>query len=97
MNDTIVCYIYGARRAPLLDVAVEEGQLDAVKFLLKKGANPNQPDYRGDTPLINVFNGRVEEIDKVKLEILKTLLNAGADPQFEGVFGIWLDPFDFGC
>ena len=83
VNDPIVCYIYGARRAPLLDIAAEEGQLNAVKFLLSKGANPNQTNFSGDTPLISVFMGRVEVLNKAKLEILKTLLNAGANPNLK--------------
>jgi len=36
---------------PLLDIAIFNGQPGTVDFLLKKGANPNQRDSRGYTPL----------------------------------------------
>ena len=82
VNEMIVCYPFGHRYAPLLDIAVEYGQLNAVKFLLKKGANLNLADSNGNTPLIQA-TWNVEKMGETNLEILKTLLNAGADPNLK--------------
>src|SRR5205823_10335493 len=49
----ILIYRYGGHRcAPLLDVAIANARIEAVDFLLKKGANPNQRDAQGKTPLM---------------------------------------------
>jgi len=69
------------RTAPLLDVAVEYGQLSAVDFLFKKGADPNRRDSAGFTPLSWAI-GRIgnEVPHETELQIFKMLLKAGADP-----------------
>jgi len=58
-----------------------------VSFLLEKGADPNATSQNGETPLFSYFrrylypprggSGTVEEIN---IEIVKKLLEAGADP-----------------
>src|SRR4051794_10437612 len=52
VNTPIVCYRYGHWNAPLLAIAISGGKSDAIEFLLASGANPNQADGRGDTPLM---------------------------------------------
>jgi ankyrin repeat protein len=83
VNDPVVCYIYGHRRAPLLNIAAGNGQLDIVSFLLKKGANPNQQGWRGDTPLICVIGGS----ETGRVQIVEVLLKAGANPDLRSADG----------
>jgi uncharacterized protein len=83
VNASINCYPFSEvyEHAPLLDVAVESGQIVTVDFLLKRGANPNEPDSRGKTPLMWAL-GRVNNDvgDEMGMRIFKLLLSAGADP-----------------
>jgi ankyrin repeat protein len=83
VNDPVVCYIYGGRRAPLLNIAAGNGQLDTVSFLLKKGANPNQPGWRGETPLTCAIGGS----ETGRVQIVKILLKAGANPDLKSAYG----------
>lgn len=59
--------------SPILIAAIKERTLIA-KLLIEKGANVNDQDYRGQTPLMCVANYTWE-----KLELLELLINAGAD------------------
>lgn len=77
VNELIVCYISGHRYAPLLSVVVNGGHPDAVEFLLKHGANPNQFDS-SDHPPLSAAIGR--EWNESSRQILEMLLKAGADP-----------------
>jgi ankyrin repeat protein len=70
---------FGKISAPLLDIAIQHGQVDTVHFLLKKGADPNQPDWEGNTPLMWTI-GQSSASRATKVEILKVLLQAKADP-----------------
>jgi ankyrin repeat protein len=82
VNTPILSYRYGGKRdAPLLDIAVLNGQLETVEFLLKNGANPNQPDYSGKAPLEWVIGSRGnDETAEQQAKILKALIESGADP-----------------
>jgi ankyrin repeat protein len=77
VNANIACYPFAERvlRAPLLYVAIQKGQFNTVSFLLEKGADPNQPDGRGETPLMWA----------AQPEILELLLKKGADPNKHGL------------
>jgi ankyrin repeat protein len=89
--DRAVQYMpFGKISAPLIDIAIEYGQLDALDFLLKKGANPNQPDSQGETPLIWA-TGRVgnEVPHETRVAMFKALLNVGADPNLKSSSGFW--------
>lgn len=59
--------------SPILVAAMKE-RLQIVKLLIEKGANVNDQDYRGQTPLMGVSNYTYE-----KIELLELLINAGAD------------------
>src|SRR6266496_1219783 len=82
VNDAVLVHPHGGDDfAPLLDVAVSYGQLDTVEFLLKIGANPNQRDSRGHTPLDWTIGQIRDEVgNDTRLQGLKLLLHAGADP-----------------
>jgi ankyrin repeat protein len=62
-----------------LHYAVASGNLAVVDLLLKAGANVNANDERviGNTPLS-------DNIDKCSFEMVKRLINAGADPIIPG-------------
>jgi hypothetical protein len=78
VNQGIICYYAGHRYAPLLDIAIEGGQLGTVDFLLNKGANPNRLDSSGRSPLMWAIGRSTRE--ETGLEVIRTLLRAGADP-----------------
>lgn len=60
----------------LLHYAAELGNADLTKFLLSKGANANDTMIRGNTPLSTAIG-----FDKT--EIIKILLEAGVDPNYQ--------------
>ena len=60
----------------LLHYAAELGNVDLTKFLLSKGANANEAMIRGNTPLSTAIG-----FDKT--EIIKILLEAGVDPNYQ--------------
>jgi ankyrin repeat protein len=60
-----------------LDQAVFEGRQDLVDLLLKYGANPNAKDRHGGTALLSAVRCG-------HLGIVRSLLEAGADPWHEG-------------
>jgi ankyrin repeat protein len=63
-----------------LHIAAYEGDVERVKKLLEKGANPNIQDEVGRTPLRNAaFKGHVD--------VVKLLLEHGADPNIQNEYG----------
>jgi ankyrin repeat protein len=82
VNAHVNCYPLAEnyRLAPLLDIALEHGQVNTVAFLLKRGADPNRPDSHGKTPLAWVI-GYSEADDATRIRMLKLLLDSGADPK----------------
>ncbi len=82
VNANINCYPLAEsyRRAPLLDIALEHGQVDTVAFLLKSGADPNRPDSHGKTPIAWAMRYSKAD-DATRIRMLKMLLDAGADPK----------------
>jgi ankyrin repeat protein len=86
VNANINCYPFSERveRAPLLDVAVQNGQIETINFLLSNGANPNQVDFRGDPPIMWAIGRVANHVSPVSpekhLQIFKMLLAAGASP-----------------
>lgn len=94
VNDAVVCYRYGHRTAHLLQIASASGQVGAVDFLLKHGANPNLEDFNGSTPLLSALRD-----DETHLGVLRILLRAGADPNLRSSSGFWtplISAADFG-
>lgn len=82
VNTPVLSYPFGGNRnVPLLDIAVESGQLETVEFLLQNKADPNQTDYSGATPLQWVV-GRIKNDVPVerRVRILKALIESGATP-----------------
>jgi ankyrin repeat protein len=83
VDANINCYPFSERvqRAPLLDVALQNGQIETINLLLSKGANPNQADFRGDTPLMWAIGRVSNRVPPEKhLQVFKILLAAGAAP-----------------
>ena len=82
VNTPVLSYPFGGSRdVPLLDIAVANGRLEMVEFLLKNKANPNQSDYSGESPL-NWVVGRIKNDVPIeqRLKVMKTLIASGADP-----------------
>jgi ankyrin repeat protein len=86
VNALVTSYKAGHLHAPLIYGAVGGGQPDVVDVLLNNGANPNQPNSGGDTPLLRII-GRDQTEPSIR--ILKTLLKAGADPNLKSSSGFW--------
>jgi ankyrin repeat protein len=67
-------------RGPILDLAILEGRTEAVRLLLGGGANPNERDSSGRTPLVysvSSFGPNVSHEERIK--ILRLLLEQKAD------------------
>lgn len=64
---------------PLHFLAVE-GYTDAVRFLIKLGANPDLRNQFGDAPLQNCVS--IHKPDHDLYEIIAAMLSAGADPYY---------------
>lgn len=78
----------------LLHYAAELGNVDLTKFLLSKGANANEAMIRGNTPLstaigLDKYGSTMlhSAILNEKFELIKLLLEAGADPQTKDQWG----------
>ncbi|WP_065094827.1 MULTISPECIES: ankyrin repeat domain-containing protein [unclassified Wolbachia] len=69
-------------RTPL-HTAVAHGNLEMVKYLIKKRADVNAPDYSRDTPLHVAASPPVSR-DSLEIEILKYLIKNGANLNARG-------------
>jgi len=65
-----------------LHLAAQKGQYKVVKLLLEHGADPNVEKVDGLTPLMyGVLSAEAGELDESEsIEMIKTLVRAGADP-----------------
>jgi len=69
---------------PLLHHALYYGQTNAIEFLLNHRANPNQTNGRGDTVLTwGMAAMPVRLPPPTRVQIIKRLLDAGADPNLK--------------
>jgi ankyrin repeat protein len=54
--------------------------MEALKFAIKEGANVNQINKAGETPLFKAINSRLKNAE----EVIKVLVEHGADPNIHG-------------
>jgi len=77
-----------------LHTAAYYGNVEVVKYLISKGANINEKNNVGFTPLHNAaMDTGHEEHDTGKLEVAELLISKGADVNIEGPDD--LKPLDF--
>jgi ankyrin repeat protein len=96
----------GDKTSPLL-MAVINGHFDLATALLEKGANPNTASANGVTPLYGILNvewapkalypqPRAHMQQKIGyLELMKQLLDAGADPNARLKMKVWYSGYSF--
>jgi ankyrin repeat protein len=97
----------GDRTTPLLMAAVN-GQFDLALTLLKRGANPNLASTAGTTPLFATLERtwaprasyahpiENQQQKATHIELLKALLEAGADPNVRLEKHLWYMEYTFG-
>jgi len=99
--------VAGDKTSPML-IAIINGHFDLAKYLLDKGANPNQPqDANGATPLYAALNCQwaakalypqpraYEQQQLSYLDLMKALLEKGADPNARLTRKVWYSQYDF--
>ena len=74
------------RNDPVLFLALYENHFPIVEALLNAGANPNQKDSLGNTPLIVAAS--MGDYPVKSLEVVQALLNKGADPGMRDAKGL---------
>jgi len=96
----------GDSSTPIL-VATINGHFDLAKMLLDKGADPNIAEHNGATPLYAALNCQwsakalypqpraFEQQQTTYLDLMKTLLDKGADPNVRLTKKIWYSQYDF--
>jgi ankyrin repeat protein len=96
----------GDKITPLL-LATINGHFDLAKFLLDKGADPNMAQDNGATPLYAVLNCQwaakalypqpraYEQQQSSYIDLMKALLDKGADPNARLVRKVWYSQYDF--
>lgn len=81
LNSGVPVNTKNAKGQSLLYFACMRGNVEIVKLLLQKGANPNSKSNDGDFPLIEAV------YFEDKPEILEILLSEGADPNMQDTYG----------
>ena len=96
----------GDRATPLL-VAVINGHFDVARYLLEKGANPNQVSEAGVSPLYATLNVQWAPIaaypqprahlqqQTTYLDMMRLLLERGADPNVRVNRKVWYSSYNF--
>jgi ankyrin repeat protein len=96
----------GDKTTPLL-IATLNGRFDLARFLLDNGADPNLASDNGATPLYAALNcewapkagypqPRAYEQQQVTyLDLMKALLEKGADPNFRLTRKVWYSGYNF--
>jgi len=96
----------GDRATPLL-VAVINGHFDVARYLLEKGANPNQVSEAGVSPLYAALNVQWAPIaaypqprahlqqQTTYLDMMRLLLERGADPNMRINRKVWYSSYNF--
>lgn len=95
----------GDKTGPLL-IAIINGHFDLATYLLEKGANPNAAAFNGVTPLYGVLNIQwapkslypspkaYQQQKTTYLELMKTLLDKGADANVRLQRKVWYQAFN---
>ncbi len=96
----------GDQGTPML-VATINGHFDLAKMFLEKGADPNIAEHNGATPLYAALNCQwsakalypqpraFEQQQTTYLDLMKILLDKGADPNVRLTKKIWYSQYDF--
>jgi ankyrin repeat protein len=96
----------GDHATPML-VATINGQFDLAKLLLDKGADPNLAQHNGVTPLYAALNCQwsakalypqpraFEQQHTSYLDLMKALLDKGAEPNVRLTKKVWYAQYDF--
>lgn len=95
----------GDQTSPLL-MAIINGHFDLATYMIEKGANPNVAAFNGATPLYAVLNIQwapkslypspkaYQQQRTVYLDLMKTLLDKGADPNARLQRKVWYQAFN---
>ncbi len=95
----------GDRTSPLV-MAIINGHFDLATYMLEKGANPNIAAFNGVTPLYAVLNIQwapkslypspkaYQQQTTTYLDLMKTLLDRGADPNARLQRKVWYQAFN---
>src|SRR5262249_36103758 len=102
LNQTTI----GDGTTPML-IATINGHFDVAKYLLDNGGNPNLAGHNGVTPLYAALNCQwaakalypqpraYEQQQTSYLDLMKALLEKGADPNARLTKKVWYSQYDF--
>lgn len=81
-----------AKKQPLLMIAAQQNNVELVKKLIEKGVDVNAKTEYGSTALTDfIYRNAYSNTDDLQIEIIKTLLEAGANPN------VFHDGYDGDC